>query len=124
MKTSKSDKKDRFSDTLKKKRQHILVKLDARPSRTGVVMAIILFAVLCLYTVGFINRWNKPAKYNPENQQLIEQIRQGFTDSVSIADQFTEYLLLLEIQKELTDMLQDTTKIDSIRVDELLKILK
>jgi hypothetical protein len=124
MKTSKSDKKDQLFDYLGKKWQHVLVKLDERPSRTGIFMAVILFIVLCLYTVSFINRWNNPSGYDPENKNPIELIRQGFGDSISISDKFSEYLLLLEIQKELEEMLQDTTRIDSTRVEELLKILK
>jgi len=124
MKTSKSDQKEPLFDPLRKKWQQLLLKLDARPSRTATGMAVILFIVLCLYILSFMARWHKPSKYNPENLQLIEHIRQGFRDSVSITDQFTEYLLLLEIQKELEEMLRDTTKIDSTRVDELLKYLK
>jgi len=121
MKTSKLDRNEEPSNPWEK----FKLKLDARPSRTATVMAIILFIAFVIGSVKFVYRLNQP---KPEISQkplpsLIDQVNRSLSDSLSISDKVTEYFLLLEIQREVQEMMRDSTKMDSTRIQQLFDIL-
>jgi len=124
MKTSKPEQNEQTSENLSTWNK-FLNKLDARPSRTATCMAVILIISFIFSTVHLVYRLNQP---KPEVSQpvpaLIQQMRIQMTDSMSISDKLNEYFILLEIQRELQEMMRDSSKIDSARVEQLYEILK
>jgi hypothetical protein len=123
MTTSKQDKKDKIFDPLKSLWQKILIKLDANSRRTAIGMACMLLIVACFYTVNFIDKWNNPVKQEVFNGQIFNNMLPSIQDSVAAVDKIMEMLMLIQIQNELEEMMKDTTKIDSLRIEELMKIL-
>jgi len=125
MTTSKQEPKDKISEPVKNFMQKIFVKLDERPSRTATIMAIILVLTFGFSVFRFVHSLNNPVTVTETNssRRLIEQINEGFTDSVGISEKFNNYFKLIEIQKELEEMQRDSSKIDSIRIEQLLEIL-
>jgi hypothetical protein len=123
MKISKQDKKEaQYKDFW----QRFLLNLDARPSRTASIMAIILLVSFLLGLYEFYQAYNKP-NTSPDikpTKMLIDQVREGLTDTVNIYDKIEEYFFLLDVQKELEEMQRDSTKLDSARIEQLYDLLK
>jgi hypothetical protein len=88
-------------------------------------MAIILFIAFLLMSVRFFYRLNQPKPETSNNPlpSLIEQVNRSFNDSTSVSDKVSEYFLLLEIQREVQEMIRDSSKMDSTRIQQLLDIL-
>jgi hypothetical protein len=128
MKTSKQDKND-FNAKEEKPNfwEKIKLTIDARPSRTASIMAVILFLFFCFSMFRFYISFTDVPSLRRSNsipsQRLIEQIMDNIRDTTGFADRLNEYYFLMQIQNELNEMLSDTSKIDSARVEQLLKIL-
>jgi hypothetical protein len=129
MKTSNQDRNDNLSDGNPSNENsawaNFKEKIDARPSRTATIMAFILVLVFAISMVRTYKSFTKPADYtgNAPSQRLIEQIHQNYIDSVGFSGRINTYFILLEIQKELLEMQNDSTKMDSVRIEQLLNIL-
>lgn len=101
--------------------------IDRRPSRTALVMAVILlvsFIYFCYTTIQRIN--------NPPEKKIMQEIMQRY-DSVNIdissakqgvLDDLERYMILQQVKKEVEEMRNDSSKRDTARINELMRILK
>ncbi|MDR1370501.1 MAG: hypothetical protein LBJ72_10340 [Dysgonamonadaceae bacterium] len=122
MTTSKQDKKNRF---FKEKWGETKLRLDANPRRTAIWMAVILFAVFCFFVYRFADNLRSPKE--KKQVELIRTVQRRFSDSISVrksvVDDISEYFELLEIQRELEEMKENPDRIDTARVEQLIRKL-
>jgi len=124
MKTSKQDKKDnptKFSIFI----ENFKSKLDLKPSQTGIMLAIILVLSFAFSILRFYTAWNKPVVVQETDKSFTEKLLQQFNarDSVGLVDRITDMLILLELQNEIEAMQRDSTKIDSLRLEQIEQLL-